>query len=193
MTLLGVATPLAVLALVADAIVLLALLGFLVSRVSASARGWWDSLRDLVSPLGLPAAFLVSLIAVSGSLYFQFGADLVPCQLCWFQRICMYPMVVLLGVSMLRRDLVSARLYALPLGVVGLGLSIYHYLLERFPGQIHLNCGAGQPDCAVTPFNIFGFVSIPYLALAAFLLILTLLLFARSDDQEGWEEAPAAS
>ncbi|MGA2283808.1 MAG: disulfide bond formation protein B [Candidatus Dormibacteria bacterium] len=192
MTLLGVATPLAVLALVADAIVLLALLGFLVSRVSASARGWWDSLRDLVSPLGLPAAFLVSLIAVSGSLYFQFGADLVPCQLCWFQRICMYPMVVLLGISAVRRDLFNARLYALPLGVVGLGLSIYHYLLERFPGQIHLNCGVGQPDCAVTPFDIFGFVSIPYMALAAFLLILTLLLFARDAGQE-WEEGAAPS
>ncbi|MGP8161190.1 MAG: disulfide bond formation protein B [Candidatus Dormibacteria bacterium] len=192
MTLLGVATPLAVLALVADAIVLLALLGLLVSRVSASARRWWDSLRDLVSPLGLPAAFLVSLIAVSGSLYFQFGADLVPCQLCWFQRICMYPMVILLGISAVRRDLFSARLYALPLGVVGLGLSIYHYLLERFPGQIHLNCGVGQPDCAVTPFDIFGFVSIPYMALAAFLLILTLLLFARDAGQE-WEEGAGPS
>jgi disulfide bond formation protein DsbB len=193
MTLLGVATPLAVLALIADAIVLAALVGLLLSRVSATARGWWDGLRDLVAPLALPGAFLVSLIAVSGSLYFQFGADLVPCQLCWFQRICMYPMVVLLGVSTVRRDLVSARLYALPLGVVGLGLSIYHYLLERFPGQIHLNCGAGQPDCAVTPFNIFGFVSIPYLALAAFLLILTLLFFGRDDAGEGWEEAPAGS
>jgi disulfide bond formation protein DsbB len=193
MTLLGVATPLAVLALIADAIVLAALVGLLLSRVSATARGWWDGLRDLVSPIALPAAFLVSLIAVSGSLYFQFGADLVPCQLCWFQRICMYPMVVVLGVATLRRDLYTARLYALPLGVVGLGLSIYHYLLERFPGQIHLNCGVGQPDCAVTPFNIFGFVSIPYLALAGFLLILTLLLFGRAEDQEPWEEEPAAS
>jgi disulfide bond formation protein DsbB len=189
MTLLGVATPLAVLALIADGIFALTLVGFVVSRVSATARRWWDELRDLLSPLLLPGAFLVSLIAVSGSLYFQFGADLVPCQLCWFQRICMYPMVVLLGISAARRDLFSARLYALPLGVVGLGLSVYHYLLERFPGEIHLNCGVGQPDCALTPFDIFGFVSIPFMALAAFLLILTLLLVARDAGEEFEEEA----
>jgi len=191
MTLLGVATPLAVLALIADAITLLALIGFLTSRLSATARGWWDGLRPLISPLALPGAFLVALIAVSGSLYFQFGADLVPCQLCWFQRICMYPQVVLLGVAAVRRDLLTARLYVLPLAVVGLGLSIYHYLLERFPGQIHLNCGVGQPDCAVTPFDIYGFVSIPFMALAAFLLILTLLLVAR-DAGEEWEPGPEA-
>jgi len=191
MTLLGVATPLAVLALIADAITLLALVGLLTSRLSATARRWWAGLRELIAPLALPGAFLVALIAVSGSLYFQFGADLVPCQLCWFQRICMYPQVVLLGVAAVRRDLFTARLYAVPLAVVGLGLSIYHYLLERFPGQIHLNCGVGQPDCAVTPFDIYGFVSIPFMALAAFLLILTLLFFARDASGE-WEPGPEA-
>ena len=104
----------------------------------------------------------------------------------------MYPLVPLLGMAMVRRDLRSARLYALPLAVVGIALSTYHYLLERFPGQIHLNCGVGQPDCAVSPFNVFGFVSISYMALGASLLILTLLLTARPEEWEPEEEAPSA-
>ena len=187
MSLVTVATPLAVLALIADAMVLATLIGLAMSRLSGTARGWWDGLHDLASPLALPAALLVALIAVSGSLYLQFGDDLVPCQLCWFQRICMYPLVVLLGISMVRRDLFSARLYAIPLGVVGICLSVYQYLLQKFPGQISLNCGAGQPDCGTSLIDVFGFVTIPFLALAAFLLILTLLLVARQGEEE-WED-----
>jgi disulfide bond formation protein DsbB len=187
-----VATVLAVLALIANALVVAALLGFLLSRAGRPLRGAWDAARDAITPVALPSAFIVAVIATAGSLWFQFGAGLTPCEFCWLQRICMYPQSLLLGIAAFRRELFTARRYFLPIVVVGVGLSIYQYQLQRNPGEPQV-CGiAGQPSCAGTYFNIFGFITIPYLALSAFLLIITLLLMAREERPE-WEDEPPVS
>ena len=83
---------------------------------------------------------------MAGSLYFSEVAHFVPCRLCWYQRIAMYPLVLLLGIATLRRD-VGIRLYAIPLAAIGAAVSIYHVQLERFPDQAHvlLARGALQP------------------------------------------------
>jgi disulfide bond formation protein DsbB len=187
-----VATALAILALVANVLVAAAILGFLLGLVSPPVRVVWDGARDLLTPYAFPGALVVAVIATLGSLYFQFGAGLQPCELCWFQRVCMYPQTVVLTVSLARRDLRGARLYAFPLALVGMGLSAYHYQLERIPTEPTPSCGIGQPVCSQSAFDIFGFISIPYLALSAFLLITTLLLMAR-EPQEEWEEEPTVS
>lgn len=181
-----ITTTYAVLAIVADAIVLLTLLGFLLTRATAAGREGWTRVRDALTPMALPLAWLVAALATLGSLYLSEIAGLIPCQLCWFQRIAMYPLILLLGIAAVRGDLYIAKRYFIWLPLVGACISIYHYQLERFPSQPTLSCGLGEPSCAQAVLNDFGFVSIPFMALAAFLLIATLLLMARDvgDDQE---------
>lgn len=132
------------------------------------------------SPLGRSAAegrlwlaWVVATVATLGSLYYSEVAGFPPCDLCWYQRIAMYPMAVILPLGARRGDL-GVRRYALPLAVTGGALSVYHYLLQHFPG---LEAGACRPDnpCTLRWVWELGFVSIPFMALAAFTLITVLL------------------
>jgi disulfide bond formation protein DsbB len=177
-------TGYAVLALVADALVLLAALGFILSRTSPAARDRWARFRDGVTPFTLQVAWIVAVLATFGSLFLQFAEHDDPCEFCWFQRICMYPLSLLLGIAAFRGDLQVAKRYFIGLSVVGAGLAIYHYQLEHVPNEPTV-CSIAVP-CNVAVFNIFGFISVPFLSMAAFLLITTLLLLARShgDDYE---------
>jgi|SRR5580700_375441 disulfide bond formation protein DsbB len=180
-------TGYAVLALVADALVLLIVIAFAISRTSAVARERWGRLRDGITPFALQVAWIAAVLATFGSLYLQFGEQLNPCEFCWFQRICMYPLSLLLGIAAFRGDIQVAKRYFIGLAVVGAGLAVYHYQLERVPGEPTV-CGSAVP-CNVAVINVFGFISVPFLSMAAFLLITTLLLMARSrgdeyDDEE---------
>lgn len=121
-------------------------------------------------------AWLVALVATVGSLVYSEVVHFTPCRLCWFQRIAMYPMVIVLLVGAIRRDF-RARYYALPLALIGLGISIYHYLLQRFPNlEATSSCDPSNP-CSLVLVNIFDFVSIPFMAGAGFIVIAVLLGF----------------
>jgi disulfide bond formation protein DsbB len=176
-----ITTGYAVLALIADAMVLLVLIGFVASRRSPALRERWDGFRDGLTPFALHAAWIVSVLAMLGSLYLSQIAGLVPCEFCWFQRICMYPLTLLLGIAAFRGEIAIAKRYLLTMSLVGVGLAVYQYQLERIPQPTV--CSVTIP-CNEAAFNIFGFISIPYLSMAAFLLITTLLLLARSDGDE---------
>jgi disulfide bond formation protein DsbB len=183
-------TGYAVLALVADALVLLMVLGFVLSRTSPSARERWGRFRDGVSPFALQIAWIVAVLATFGSLFLQFFEGLDPCLFCWFQRICMYPLSLLLGIAAFRGDIQVARRYFIGLSLVGAGLAIYHYQLEHVPNEVSV-CGTLQTDvpCNIAVVNIFGFITVPFLSMAAFLLITTLLLVARGhSDEDDYEE-----
>jgi disulfide bond formation protein DsbB len=184
-----VTTVMAVLALIADALVVLVLVALVLSRVSGGSDGWWSQLRLGVVPLALPLAFVAAAIAMAGSLYLSEVVHLTPCKLCWFQRICMYPLVLLLGIAMFRHDLFTAKRYLVPLAGIGALISAYHYQLERVPQQPILSCGIGEPSCAQAVLNVFGFVSVPFLALAAFLLIITVVTLAREPEVAWGEDA----
>src|ERR1700693_939875 len=185
----AITTGVAVLSLVADALVVLAIIGFVASRASASSRERWGNLRDSISPFALQFAWIVAALATWGSLYLSQIAGLVPCEFCWFQRICMYPLSLLLGIAAFRGDVGIAKRYFMPISIVGAGLAIYHYQLEHIQGEPTV-CGAAVP-CNSGAFNIFGFISVPFLSLAAFAFITTLLLLAREgryEDEEYVEE-----
>jgi disulfide bond formation protein DsbB len=132
---------------------------WLTSRVAPTARLWYEDLAGLVHPNALAACFVVALLATAGSLYFSEVAGFQPCTLCWYQRIAMYPLVVVFG--------------------IGAAISAYHVLLEVFPGLDTGACSATVP-CTLVWFREFGYISLPVLALTAFLLILTLLSFRPS-------------
>ena len=97
---------------------------------AAGARGPLRALRDALWGYELWAAFVVAAIATGGSLFFSEIAHFVPCELCWFQRICMYPLSIITLLAALAGDHRVAR-YLLPLPVVGAGVSVYHLLVEN--------------------------------------------------------------
>ena len=122
-------------------------------------------------------AFLVAATATLGSLYFSEVANFVPCRLCWFQRIAMYPLSVILLVGAVRRD-AGVRWYVAPLAVIGAAIAGYHTLIEWRPELDSGACEAFGPSCTDVWFREFGFVTLATMALVGFLTIL-LLVFVR--------------
>lgn len=119
-------------------------------------------------------AWLVAIIATGGSLYFSEIAGFIPCELCWIQRIFMYPLVILLGIAAFRGD---KRIipYVLPLTIIGGCFSIYHYL-EQKVSTVPSICKGGGVPCSGEYINWLGFITIPLLALTAFVMITLLLI-----------------
>ncbi len=184
-----VSTVLAVLALLVQVLLVgLALLA-LAAVVSPRARGWLVELRETLLGTELWLAWAIALVATLGSLYFSEIADFPPCRLCWFQRIAMYPLAVVLLVAALRRDFRGAALYGLAFPVLGAGVAIYHVYIEHNPEAESQACRAGGAPCSVKWIEELGYITIPVLALTAFLAILALLLIAlaraRSVDRQG--------
>lgn len=116
--------------------------------------------------------FVVALVATVGSLYFSLGMGLVPCDLCWYQRILMYPLVVVLAVGIYRGDVLTA--YVLPFSVSGFVVAAYHNYLQMTPATGGV-CTA-DVSCEVPQYRFFsdavaGGITIPQMSLAAFALI----------------------
>jgi disulfide bond formation protein DsbB len=174
---------------VAANVVTLLLWGFaLASNFSDGARERWHTARDVLGDIGLPVAALVATAATTGSLYLSEGAHLLPCKLCWYQRSTMYPLAAILVVGAARRDW-GVRPYALTLALLGPLISIYHYVIERFPSlEVGTNCDPTNP-CTITLIWKFHYISIPFMALSAFALVATVLLVAAPPDP--WDEGPA--
>ncbi|WP_416841107.1 disulfide bond formation protein B [Haloferax sp. DFSO52] len=118
----------------------------------------------------LAAGTLVALGATAGSLYFSLGLGLTPCDLCWYQRILMYPLVVVLGVAAIE-DRGSVWKTVLPLSLGGVALASYHTYLQVAPGA---TCTVGGPCADILYPMVGGMLTIPRLSLIAFSL-LTLL------------------
>jgi disulfide bond formation protein DsbB len=159
-------TFVAVLALVAIALAVIAV----IVRVAAPAE-----VRSTLGDASRWLAWLVALTATVGSLLYSEVYHLEPCRLCWFQRIAMYPLAVILLVGAIRRD-PKVRMYGLPLSIIGLGISIWHYFIQVFPDLEGGSCDPSNP-CSARLVEVLGFVSIPFMAGAGFLLISVLLAF----------------
>jgi disulfide bond formation protein DsbB len=141
-------------------------------------------MRELARTYGLYFAWLVAIVATGGSLYFSEVLGFIPCKLCWFQRIFMYPLVFVLGIASYRADTRIVG-YVLPLTVVGGSISLYHYLEQKVPGFANpAICAVGVP-CTTEYINWLGFITIPFLALVAFTLItLSMILIWRATREE---------
>jgi disulfide bond formation protein DsbB len=167
-------------------------IGILVGLLALfGVRGPLDGIRRLLWGYELWGAFVVSAIATGGSLFFSQIANFPPCELCWFQRICMYPLSILTLLMALRADNRAAR-YLLPLPVVGACVSIYHLLIENNVIKEPQACLASAPGgCAVKWINEFGYITIPTLALTGFLLLIGFLVLATSGEAEAPATLPA--
>jgi disulfide bond formation protein DsbB len=173
---------LAALGVVAQALVLVALIVGVLAAFGVP--GPLDAVRESLWGYELWAAFVVAAIATGGSLFFSDIAGFVPCELCWYQRICMYPLSILLLLMALAGDHRAAR-YLLPLPVVGACVSVYHLLVENGVVGQSTACFASAPGgCATKWINRFGYMTIPTLALSAFLLLIALILLAATGEQD---------
>jgi len=143
------------------------------SRPDSIAAGVFEDLR----PLALWLAWVVAVATTLGSLYFSDVAGFIPCKLCWYQRIAMYPLSVVLLVAALRRDR-SVWVYVTPLAGIGALIAAYHTQLQAFPDQSSSFCTTAAP-CTERYVWEFGFVSLPFMALMAFVFIIAMVLVAR--------------
>ncbi|OQP06877.1 disulfide bond formation protein B [Geobacillus sp. 46C-IIa] len=123
----------------------------------------------------LMAAWVTSLVATLGSLYFSEVLGFIPCDLCWFQRIFMYPQVIILGIAIARKDFTAAR-YSLALSLAGGVVSLYHYALQKIPFFQDYAISCSRVPCTGQYINWLGFITIPFLALTAFTMIIFLSL-----------------
>jgi disulfide bond formation protein DsbB len=167
---------LATLALAAQ-IAAVTLVAALVWRVLAPAARGPALVRGAVGPVALMVAATVAIAATAGSLYYSEVADFPPCRLCWYQRICMYPLAAILAIAAVRRDQ-AVRWYALPLAGVGAAIATYHVAVERFPSLESGSCDPTNP-CSIIWVEKLGYLTIPTMALSGFVLIAVLLALAK--------------
>lgn len=157
LTVMAVNRLLGVLTLLASVSVLLAVLRAFTSRPEAAEAEWW-----------IRWSFAVVSVATLGSLYYSEQAGFAPCLLCWYQRIAIYPQVIILGVASLRRDL-SVWASAAPLALIGAGLSLWHVVVERTPAS---GACSSELPCSTMWVNEFGFITIPVMALVTSLTVI---------------------
>ena len=177
-----VATMFSLLAVALQVVLVAFLLVVALAPVWEPARRAREAVRSLLAGAELVLAWVLALAATLGSLYFSEIADFIPCQLCWYQRIAMYPLAVILFLAAVARDTRGAY-YALALPVIGGVVSVYHIYLEYNPEQESAGCRIGAP-CSTRWIEELGYVTIPVLALTAFAAI-TVLLLLRLRPPEG--------
>ncbi|MFB6190034.1 MAG: disulfide oxidoreductase [Candidatus Nanohaloarchaea archaeon] len=153
------------------------LLGFLVflgqkAGLELESR-YLDELEALLKERYRELIFLQALVATSGSLYMSNILGWTPCRLCWFQRIAVYPLVVLAGASVVLGK-TDVEDYVMPLAMLGIPVSVYHYMVQRVSQFHSAGCSVFSVSCSTEYTFYFGYINIPMMALTALVTILVL-------------------
>ncbi|PFV91617.1 disulfide bond formation protein B [Bacillus thuringiensis] len=128
---------------------------------------------SIIQKYHIAIAWTIATSAMLISLIFSEWMKLPPCDLCWYQRMTMYPLVLILGMGMYRKD-PNVSTYAFPFACIGLMLSVYQITIQTFPASEMQICSVGV-SCTEDYLNLFGFISIPMLSFFGFLAIIVLL------------------
>ncbi|MFB6145677.1 MAG: disulfide oxidoreductase [Candidatus Nanohaloarchaea archaeon] len=173
---------LASLTLAADIVLVASLAAHIFNRYTGKLDEFerYVGFKQVLSHYYREISFIFALTATSGSLYLSNILGWEPCRLCWFQRIFMYPLVVLLGVSILFRD-DDVRDYVIPMVVIGGSISVYHYLVQRITQFHSAGCSVLSLSCETKYTFYFDYVTIPMMALTAFLVIAVIMWKYNSD------------
>lgn len=134
-----------------------------------------QTITRLISDNYIVLIFLISAMASAGSLFLSDIMNYLPCKLCWYQRVFIYPQVIISGIALFTND-TAARKYLLPLSIVGAVVAIYHIVLQAFPNL--LQCGDELVSCASNKFVGFGYITIPIMSLTALLFLILVNLFS---------------
>jgi len=165
---------LALLTMAAQALFAAGLIYFLIYRRTEN-----DLRLNFIKKQGIKLAFLVALLAVSGSLFYSEIAGYAPCDLCWFQRIFMYPQVIILGLAIIKKE---RRIidYSLALAVIGWLIALYHNYAGWGGASLTVCTAAVSGACLRRYVFAFGYITIPLMSLTAFSLLILILAAARS-------------
>ncbi|CUB46386.1 MULTISPECIES: disulfide bond formation protein B [Bacillus cereus group] len=128
---------------------------------------------SIIRKYHIAIAWMIATSAMFISLVFREWMKLPPCDLCWYQRMAMYPLVLILGIGMYRKDPYVST-YAFPFACMGLLIAIYQITIQVFPTNEMKICSVGV-SCTEDYLNMFGFISIPMLSFIGFLGIIILL------------------
>ncbi len=160
----------------AGAILGLAILVLFIAVLILSKRRPDHSVTQLMNRVSLPLAVLIVSVAVLGSLYFSQIALYEPCNLCWWQRVCMFPLLIILILAWRKRD-AGAKKYVYVLAGIGAVLAAYNSYLQIWPPSSQHCVLGGLVDCSTRYVFTLGFITIPFISLVSFLLIITCMLF----------------
>lgn len=134
---------------------------------------------NLIKKYSLHLAWIIVLFGVSGSIYASSILHIEPCVLCWYQRIFLYPLAIIIPIGILRKD-ASIYIYTLPLSIAGSIVALYHYLLYiKIIPETLAPCSLNSVSCTQELPTLFGFFNILQLSLIAFILISILLFLSK--------------
>lgn len=133
---------------------------------------------------GFLILFMISIIATLGSLFYSEVKGFIPCTYCWYQRILMYPLVIITAVSYVTNNVKNYLLTAILSGL-GACIAFYHYLLQKVPALSESGSACGLVPCNGIYVNYLGFITIPFMSLIAFTLIfiISLILYKKNKNQ----------
>ncbi len=142
--------------------------GFVIALISGIAKKQLHFLVDWFLVIG----FIISVLGTVGSLFLSFVMKLPPCDLCWYQRIFLFPQVILWFVAWRYNDRLATK-YLLPMSIAGGIIALYHIGIQEFPASTpHLiPCSISGPSCGEKFINEFGYITIPVMSLTVFLYL----------------------
>lgn len=152
-------------------------IGFVVSKTFRT------KLENFSEKFAYIIGFFIAIFSMAGSLYFSDILGWEPCVLCWYQRIAMYPLVVIFSLGVWKQD-ISARMYGLALSFIGLSVALYQVYLQISAASgsgLSVFCSTiGGADCSEIFMLEFGYITFPVMSATAFLFIVVLLLLKRT-------------
>jgi len=152
---------------------------FLLSKAGFLTKVWKKIMQVLMPRLTL-LTFIISLVATSGSLYLSEIAHFEPCKLCWYQRIFMYPLPIILMIA-IHKKLKDVWQYVLPLSIIGGLIAIYHYYLQISPEALAPCSTTGfSVSCSERFFTYFGYITIPWMSFSIFVVISLFMFLERN-------------
>lgn len=161
--------------LLGQGLVVVLLFTLVVTLLAPKKKNNFSKFRKLVADNYIAIVFLFAVVATAGSLFYSELAEYVPCKLCWWQRIFMYPMSVISFIALIKNDL-SVKRYLLPLSLIGFVIALYHSLMQMFPQA--LKCSEELAKCNVKNFAAYGYITIPVMAATLFAIIIVTLLLS---------------
>jgi len=152
---------------------------FAIGIIALFKRDWRAKLRTFFANYGRLILFVLSLAAMLATLWMQYYGNLSPCLMCWWQRICMYPLVLISGIAILKNTALNEVAdYILGLSIIGAGIALYQHLLQMLPQGALIPCDAAN-ECGVRSVFEFGYITIPWMALSMFVVFILIAWLGR--------------
>lgn len=150
---------------------------YLLSFTNSAIHKFWKTLFTRIRKDWMQWCFSFATVSTLGSLFYSNVLGYIPCELCWYQRILMYPMMIIFFVG-LWKGKKDVYLYSIPLSIIGALIAGYHYFTQHLPKAVALltTCTLSEVNCGIKFTFHYGYISIPLMAFTGFVLILFLSL-----------------